>query len=298
MNFHTRRSTLPGAILDFETGDTMDFYRGKKAYITGGSSGIGLATAKLMLRQGASVAISARGKERLQSALEELKAMAGAEQKALAFPCDVSDSKECQRVAEEVLAGLGGCDLVIANAGISHPSRILETPDELFEKVMRINYFGTVYTVRAFLPHLFAQRRGHIGITSSSLGFMGIYGYTAYAASKFAQVGFAECLRQECLEKGIGITLLYPFDTETPQLEEENRIKPPETRAIAGEVKSMPAEAVAAEFVKGIACGQLNVVPGAMGKLTWMAKRVAPGLVNWVIDDALKKYQKKAPPSA
>ncbi|MGC4119530.1 MAG: SDR family oxidoreductase [Myxococcales bacterium] len=277
----------------------MDFYRGKRAYITGGSSGIGLATAKLMLKHGASVAISARGKERLATAEAELKKLAGPEQKVLALSCDVSDSKDCQKVAQEVLAGLGGIDIVVANAGISHPSRILETSDEVFEKVMRINYFGTVYAIRAFLPHLFAQRRGHIAITSSSLGFMGIYGYTAYAASKFAQIGFAECLRQECLDKGISMTILYPFDTETPQLAEENKIKPAETKAIAGEVKSVPAEVVAEEFVKGIACKQLHVVPGAMGKLTWMAKRVAPSLVNWVIDDALKKYQKKNPaPSA
>ena len=60
----------------------------------------------------------------------------------------------------------------------------------------------------------------------------------------------------------------------------------------------MPAELVAEAFVKGIACGQLHVVPGAMGKLTWIAKRVAPGVVNWVIDDALKKYQKKNPSPA
>ncbi|MBI5548558.1 MAG: SDR family oxidoreductase [Deltaproteobacteria bacterium] len=271
----------------------MDFFRGKAVYITGGSSGIGFAAARLLAGFGAHVAISARGKERLEVALQEMKRAARApHQKLLAIACDVSDPKECARATQETLAGLGGCDVVVANAGVTHPSRVLETPDEVYERMMRINYFGTVHTVRAFLPHLFAQRRGRIGIVSSMLGFMGIYGYSAYAASKFAQVGFAECLRQECLDHGVGITLLYPPDTDTPQLAEENKIKPPETKAIAGEVKTMSPEDVAGELLAGIASGALNVVPGGMGKLTYLAKRVAPGLVNWVTDGALKKYRR------
>ena len=177
----------------------LDYFRGKRVYVTGGSSGIGLAAARHLVGAGAHVAISARGQQRLDEASAALAGLKGADQRLLATACDVSDPADCKRTAERVLAGLGGIDVVIANAGVAHPSRVLETPDEVFQRMININYLGTVYSVRSFLPALFAQRSGRIGVVSSLLGFMGIYGYTAYAASKFAQVGFVECLRQECL---------------------------------------------------------------------------------------------------
>lgn len=274
----------------------MDFYRGKKVYITGGSSGIGLAAAKSVAQWGGSVYISARGEERLAAALEEVKSAAvGSDQRFGMVAHDVSDPAACEAAAQQVVAGMGGVDVLIANAGVAHPSRILETPVEVFEKMMRINYFGTVHTTRAFLPQLYAQKSGHIGIVSSMLGFMGIYGYTAYAASKFAQVGFADALRQELIDYNVKLTILYPPDTDTPQLVEENKIKPPETKAISGEVKTLSAEAVAGCLLKGIAKGKLHVVPGAMGSFTRFMNRHAPWAVRMIIDGELKKFRKKNP---
>ena len=271
----------------------MDFYTGKAIYISGGSSGIGLAAAKLLASAGASVAVSARGQERLDKALAEVKSLAvNSDQRFLAIACDVSDPAASRRAAAETLAVLGGCDVVIANAGIAHCMRILDADDLAYERMMRVNYLGTVHTVRAFLPHLLAQRSGRIGIVSSLLGFMGTFGYTAYAPSKFAQVGFAECLRQECLDKNLSVTICYPPDTDTPQLVAENLTKPPETKAISGNVKTLPPAVVAAALLSGIAKKKLNVVPGGMGKFTHFMKRHMPGVVNWVIDGDLKKYQR------
>jgi len=273
----------------------MDFYRGKSVYITGGSSGIGLAAAKLAAAAGANVAISARGQERLDAALAEMKAQPGATGKHLAFSADVSDPAECRRIAGEVIQAFGGCDVVVANAGVACCMRITDTDDAAFERMIRINYLGTVHTVRAFLPHLFERRAGGIGIVSSMLGFMGTYGYAAYAPSKFAQVGFAECLRQECLDYGVSVTLLYPPDTDTPQLVEENKTKPPETKAITGQVKTIPPEVVAEALLVGIRKKKREILPSGMGKVAHFVKRHAPGMMNMIIDGPLKKYRKQNP---
>jgi len=274
----------------------MNHFRGKKVFITGGSSGIGEAAAKLLASWGADVWIGARGEARLATALDGIRAAGrGSGQVFGRTALDVSDTASVASAAAEVLEGLGGLDLLINNAGIAHPATVLETPDEIYESMMRVNYFGTVNVTRAFLPHLYAQKRGHVCNVGSMLGFMGIYGYTAYAASKYAITGFSDCLRQELLDHGVGITVVFPPDTDTPQLAAENEIKPPETKAIAGEVKMMSAEAVATAMLKGIANGKYHVVPGMMGGLTYWAYRHAPWLVRLVIDGALKSYRKKHP---
>ena len=274
----------------------MNHYRGKKVFITGGSSGIGEAAARLLASWGADVWIGARGEARLATALDGIRAVSrGGGQIFGRTTLDVSDTDSDAAAAAEVLEGLGGLDLLINNAGIAHPATALETPDEIYESMMRVNYFGTVNVTRAFLPHFYGQKRGHICNVGSMLGFMGIYGYTAYAASKYAITGFSDCLRQELLDHGVGITVVFPPDTDTPQLAAENEIKPPETKAIAGEVKMMSAEAVARSMLGGVASGKYHVVPGLMGGLTYWAYRHVPWLVRFVIDGALKSYRKKHP---
>ena len=276
----------------------MDFYRGKRVFITGGSSGIGKAAALALARSGAHVWIAARGEARLNEALAEIRAAAGPEQVVGATALDIADAEAVRAAAPQVLAGLGGLDVLVNNAGIAHPARILETPDSVYDAMMQVNYFGTVHVTRAFLPHFYAQRSGHIANVASMLGFMGIYGYTAYAASKYAVTGFSDALRQELLDHGVEIHVLFPPDTDTPQLHEENRIKPPETKAIAGEVKTMSADEVAMVLLRGIRSGRYHIVPGAMGRFTYFMQRHAPWVVRWVIDGALKKYRRQHPESA
>jgi len=265
----------------------VDYYRNKRVFITGGSSGIGKATARLLKNAGAQVWIAARGADRLEATAIELGCGW--------TPMDVSKVESVNAGAIAVLEGLGGLDIVINNAGIAHPATMLDTPADIFDQMMQVNYMGTVHVTRALLPHLRTQGSGHICNVASLLGFMGIYGYTAYAASKFAITGFSDCLRQELIGTGIGISVLFPADTDTPQLHEENKIKPPETKAIAGEVKTMSPETVAMAMLKGIQKGTYHIVPGAMSKFTYFMYRHAPGVVRWVIDAELKKYRRKNP---
>lgn len=269
------------------------YYQGKRVFVTGGSSGIGMSLARILVGYGAHVWIAARGQERLDAALAELRAIARPEQKLGATAMDISDRAQVEAASKVVLAGLGGLDILINNAGIAHPATALETSNEVYDAMMRVNYFGAVNVTSAFLPHFRAQRSGHVAMVSSMLGFMGIYGYTAYAASKYALTGYSECLRQELLDMNVGITVIFPPDTDTPQLVEENRIKPPETKAIAGEVKTLSADEVALCLLNAIRRGKYHVVPGAMGSFTHFMVRHAPWAVRWIIDGELKKFRKK-----
>ncbi|MBN1337281.1 MAG: SDR family oxidoreductase [Deltaproteobacteria bacterium] len=263
----------------------MEHYRGLRLFVTGGSSGIGKAVARLASSWGAHVAIAARGPKRLTAALEEIRnAASDRDQRFAAFPLDVGDREAVHAIAPRVLESLDGLDLLVNDAGISHPGHVLEIPDAVFETTLRTNYLGVVQVTRAFLPHFLAQKSGWIANVSSAAGFVGIYGYTAYSASKFAVAGFSECLRQELRPHGIGVTVVFPADTDTPQLEAENLIKPEETRAIAGTIRPGSPEAVARALLAGVAAGRFRVVPGFMNRVTWYATRLAPGFVRWITD--------------
>jgi 3-dehydrosphinganine reductase len=269
-------------------------FRGKRALVTGGSSGIGLATARLLVKAGAEVWIVARGPERLEAARVELQALAGPGQRVGASQLDVSDLEACRALAPCVLEELGGLDLLVNNAGIAIPGYLHELPDEVFERTMAIDYFGTLNMTRAFLGHFMQQRAGHIANVSSTAGFLGVFGYAAYSPPKFAVAGLSEVLRQDLLPYGVGVSVLYPADTDTPQLAAENEIKPAETAAISGNVKPQSAEAVAAALLEGIAAGRLAIVPGAMNKLLWYLVRWAPWLVRMIVDrDLLKAWRQR-----
>jgi len=273
----------------------MQWYRGKKVFITGGSSGIGKAAAKLLAHWGASVMVVARGQERLEQTLEQLRAVSSGGTLAVRA-VDVTDRKAVQDVAAETLQTLGGLDVLINNAGIAHPGYIAEIPDDIFESMMQVNYFGTVNTTRAFVPHFMQQKGGHVCNVSSLVGFMGIFGYSAYAASKFAISGFSECLRQDLLPYNVSVSVAFPPDTNTPQLEEENRIKPPETKAIAGNVKVLQPQEVAQAILEGIAAERYHIVPGLGGKFTYYMYRHFPWMVRFVIDSDLKRHLRRAGP--
>ncbi|MBN2189087.1 MAG: SDR family oxidoreductase [Chitinispirillaceae bacterium] len=270
----------------------MDWYRDKKIVITGGSSGIGKAAALLLARHGAEVCIIGRTREKLDSALRDISSRASG-RKLNAVQADVTDRNQLAAAAPSIVETLGGIDILINCAGITHPSYFDKIPDAVWDNMIRVDYMGTVNAVRAFLPWFMKQRRGHIANVSSVAGYMGVFGYAAYAAAKFAVVGFSECLRQDLLPYNINVSVIYPPDTDTPQWHEENKIKPPETKALSGTIKVLSPEKVASALLKGIAQRRFSIVPGLMNRVTYFMNRHFPGIVWNIVSGDLRRYWRK-----
>ncbi|MCB1038135.1 MAG: SDR family oxidoreductase [Acidimicrobiales bacterium] len=224
-------------------------WKGAHVVVTGGSSGIGEAFADLAAGRGARLTLLARGAERLGQVAGRLEA-AGAE--AVGVPCDVSD----RGAVELALAGAelerGPIDALVCSAGITLPGRFLEADDETFRSMIEVDYYGTLWPIRAVAPSMADRGTGSIVGVSSAAGLVGVYGYSAYGAAKFAVRGLLESLRTELKPLGVHVGCCYPPDVDTPMLAAEEEFKPAETKAIAGTIKALPAARVAEAIARGI----------------------------------------------
>jgi len=133
------------------------------------------------------------------------------------------------------------------------------------------------------------ERGGYIVNVSSIVGFIGIFGYTDYAAAKFGVLGFSEALRSELKRYNIAVSVLCPPDTDTPGFAEENKTKPVETKAISASASLMKPADVAAALLKGMAKKEFIIIPNADGRFTYIMKRLLPGLVELVTDAQASK---------
>ena len=271
----------------------MKSYQGKTVYITGGSSGIGLAAAKQFAGAGANVAIFSRHQTKLDAALPAIQAAKATDgQKFLAVPLDVGIHADVDAKMTATARSFGVPDVLINCAGGVWCNYFEQTPYEAYEAEMRTNFFGVRNMVAALLPFM-KEKGGNIVNVSSTLGFIGAFGYAAYAPSKFAIVGFSEVIRGEFKRYGIKVSVLCPPDTDTPQLAEENLTKPPETRAINGNAGLLQPEQVAAAMIKGMERNRFMIVPGFMNRVSWLAKRWIPGFLFSFMDSDASKAQKK-----
>ena len=264
----------------------MSAFASRHAVITGGSSGIGLATAHAFGERGSRVTIVARRPDVLDAAVSELRS-AGID--AAAYPLDVADREAVETTFLKITAERGPVDILVCSAGVARPGHFAELDDEVFREMMEIDYFGTLWPIRAVTPAMVERGQGSIVGISSDAGLVGVFGYTAYGAAKFAVRGLLEALRAELAPHGVHVGCCYPPDVDTPQLAEEDQYKPDETRAISGSFKPIPAEQVARCIVKGIENRRFALMPDAGSRMLLVLSGAAPGLVTRVMDRSARK---------
>ena len=253
-------------------------YQGDRVLITGGSSGIGLALARQLAGRGANVTILARDKDKLQRAATQIN-----QERALGasdcqwLPVDVTESQAVQDALIAWIDQAGPPDYLINSAGVAHPGYVEELDIDIFHWMMDVNYYGLIHVTQSLLPSMIARGQGHIVNISSMAGVLGVFGYTAYGASKFAVRGYSDALRAELKPKGLRVSVVYPPDVQTPQLEYESQFKPPETKALAADPNPMSADQAAAIILRGVARGRYLIIPGLGNYLYyWLSGALGP----------------------
>ncbi len=256
-------------------------FGGKMAFITGGSSGIGLATAKLLARQGCDLAIFARGRARLDEACAALQAQAVLpNQRICGFPMNVADNGDVQTTIGQAIAHCGAPDILINSAGVGSGDYFENIGYEQFDQAMKINVYGTRNTIGAVLPSMKAKGAGRVVNIASVAGLIGMFGYTLYGTTKYALVGFSECLRSELKRCNIGVTLVCPPEVRTPLIEAEAKTLPPEARAVKSLAGLLDPDAVARAIVKALRKKKFLVIPGLAAKFLYFNHRLSNGFLT------------------
>ena len=270
------------------------YFENKQILITGGSSGIGLCIARELVQMGASVCLLARNQAKLDEAVEGLIPLRMHDkQKISSLSADVADAETLRELISAYLKKNPIPDVLISAAGVARPGYVEELDLEVFRWTMDIDYHGTVNITKILLPHFLARGSGHIVNFSSLAGVLGVFGYTAYSGAKFAVRGFTDVLRAEMKPRGIKVSIVYPPDTDTPQLAWESQYKPFETRVIANSDKPISAELVSESVLKAIARKKYAIVPGMSAKFTYFLGTTLGNLVYPLMDMLVASAIKK-----
>jgi len=265
---------------------------GAHVLITGGSSGIGLATAVSCLGRGAAVSLVARDPERLAGARDVLVARRVPGARIATAAADVTDAMALGRAIDALVAELGPVDVLVTSAGEAHPGHFTELADDVFRAQMEVGYFGALHAARAVVPAMIERKRGHLVFVASVVALVGVYGYSAYAPAKYAVRGLAEALRPELKPHGIVVACAYPPDTDTPGLARENELKPDATKRVSATIKPRSADHVGNAIVRGIERNRLGITADPQTAGLYRAGGLVVPVLNAVFDRKAREPRK------
>ena len=262
-------------------------YRGKVIVVTGASQGLGRALCLELASQGPRLVLAARERTALETTASDCERRSA---ETLVVPTDVSDEGSCRALVEAAVERFSALDVLVNNAGIGMLARFDEVSDlRPYEQLMRVNYLGSVYPTFFALPHL-KRARGQIVAVSSLAGLNGVPLRTAYAATKHAQIGFFDSLRVELRGTGVDVTVICPYFVQS---EIRRRSAGPDGRTVEAspvrEGEIMSAGECARRMVRAMERRERMHVMTLKGKLGRWAKLIAPGFVDQLAAEAVRK---------
>jgi short-subunit dehydrogenase len=257
------------------------YFNNKVVVITGGSDGIGKALVDTLIPLGAKVATCARNQDKLY----ELQLLHSG--KPLhTIVADVSSYNDCKNFIDSTIQFFGGIDILINNAGISMRALVKDLEVEVIEKVMDINFKGTLYCTKLALDSII-ERKGSIVGVSSIAGYRGLPGRSGYSASKFAVNGFLEALRTEMIDSDVNVMWICPgFTSSNIRKRALNQKGSSQGESPMDEGKMMSSEKCAVHILKAIEKRKRTLVLTFKGKQTVFLNRFFPSLA----DKLVKKF--------
>jgi short-subunit dehydrogenase len=249
--------------------------RETRVLITGASRGIGRAAAEAFAARGCTLGLVSRSAEELEVLAAELRQRAAG---VVPLPADVGDRAQVESVVASFLGQHGGIDVLVANAGVAHYAPFRDLPVEEAERMTRVNWLGTVYTVAATLPHMLDRASGWIVITSSAAAHRTFPWAAVYGATKAAQSGFRQALRHELSGTGVGVTGVYPGEVKT-HLHDDDRTHERMPDWYRGD-SAIPPSRVADEILAAVEDERPAVYVPPITRLLRIVHGISPTLAN------------------